>query len=778
MAVRIQIRRDTTQNWYELNPILADGEIGIEQLDDKKVKLKIGNGVDRYADLEYFADTISYPDVINKPTLNGMELVGDMTLADLGIQPIGSYVAMEDLVNGLALKADIDNTYNKYEVDTFFANLIKIPDTTGVDDKYLKIKDGELLWSNIEGDIVSVKKLEEELEKKVDVTEGYSLVSNTEILRLADVDNYDDSEIKEDLQLLKEEVDTKATINQLESFYVSTDTFENTLNNYAKKADISSKANASELATHTANTLNPHKVTKAQIGLGNVNNTSDIEKPISVATQTALNTKQDKMSAGYGISIEDNIVTNILPNVQADWNAEEGSSMIVNKPVLSDVALSGSYNDLSDLPYIPTDYELPIATSETLGGVKIGEGFMKSEDGTISVHDAIDDYNELLHRPSIGGIVLIEGQTAEDLDLATAKATQSELNLKADKVELENYMLKADMPNVPTKVSELENDKGFIENIEYVDFKNEISNEVETERLRAMDIEGTLAQDVVKKADQATTYTKAEIDKMLSAMYVYKGSVATFEELPATDNNIGDVWNVADEECTYAWNGNGWDKMGSSFDLSGYLTITEAELKYAPIINENSQVYATNNVGQQRGLAYAIEANALSLAYRNDRGTFEVTEPIKEEEVTNKKYVGEVNNELLNYTNEQLELKADKETTYTKSDINDILANIDYVIESKLPTAEDPTWYRLYKSGWIEQGGKTTIAVSTGSVKFMKEMGNNFYTCILDMEGNANEHTLSYNTPTTTGFNYTIRGANGYANQARIISWEVKGYVA
>lgn len=31
--------------------------------------------------------------------------------------------------------------------------------------------------------------------------------------------------------------------------------------------------------------------------------------------------------------------------------------------------------------------------------------------------------------------------------------------------------------------------------------------------------------------------------------------------------------------------------------------------------------------------------------------------------------------------------------------------NYDYVIESKLPTEEDPSWYRLYKSGWIEQGG-------------------------------------------------------------------------
>lgn len=654
MAVRIQIRRDTTQNWYELNPILADGELGIEQLDDKKVKLKIGNGVDRYADLEYFADTVSYTDVINKPSVNGIELVGELSLMDLGIQPIGSYVAMEDLVGGLAVKADIDNTYSKDEIDAFFDNLVKLPDIADADDQYLKVQDGQVVWANIEGDIVTTKKLETELLNKVDKVEDYSLISDAEISRLANVDNYDDSEIKEDLELLKQEVDTKATINQLETYYVSNESFNQELSAYAKKSDISSKANASELATHTANTLNPHKVTKAQIGLGNVNNTSDINKPISVAMQTALNEKQNNLTVGYGISIENDVITNIMPNVQADWNAEEGSSMIVNKPVLSDVALSGSYNDLSDLPYIPSDYELPIATSEILGGVKIGEGFMKSEDGTISVHDAIDDYNELLHRPSIGGIVLIEGQTAEDLDLATAKATQSELNLKADKVELENYMLKADMPAVPTKVSELENDRGFIENIEYVDFKNEISNEVETERLRAMDIEGTLAQDVVKKADQATTYTKAEIDKMLSAMYVYKGSVATFEELPTTDNNIGDVWNVSDEECTYAWNGNGWDKMGSSFDLSGYLTIAEAELKYAPIINENLQVYATNNVGQQRGLAYAIEANALSLAYRNDRGTFEVTEPVKEEEVTNKKYVDDLvqktDNRIINTT--------------------------------------------------------------------------------------------------------------------------------
>lgn len=43
------------------------------------------------------------------------------------------------------------------------------------------------------------------------------------------------------------------------------------------------------LVAHETNHNNPHQVTKAQIGLGNVNNTADLDKPISTATQQALN---------------------------------------------------------------------------------------------------------------------------------------------------------------------------------------------------------------------------------------------------------------------------------------------------------------------------------------------------------------------------------------------------------------------------------------------------------------------------------------------------------
>ena len=64
------------------------------------------------------------------------------------------------------------------------------------------------------------------------------------------------------------------------------------------------RASVEALEVHTTNTSNPHNVTKTQIGLGNVDNTSDLNKPISTATQSALNNKVDKVE-GKGLSTED-----------------------------------------------------------------------------------------------------------------------------------------------------------------------------------------------------------------------------------------------------------------------------------------------------------------------------------------------------------------------------------------------------------------------------------------------------------------------------------------
>ena len=46
---------------------------------------------------------------------------------------------------------------------------------------------------------------------------------------------------------------------------------------------------------------NPHNVTKADVGLGNVDNTSDLDKPISTATQTALDATHDASNITSGV---------------------------------------------------------------------------------------------------------------------------------------------------------------------------------------------------------------------------------------------------------------------------------------------------------------------------------------------------------------------------------------------------------------------------------------------------------------------------------------------
>lgn len=51
------------------------------------------------------------------------------------------------------------------------------------------------------------------------------------------------------------------------------------------KQILDSKISASQLTAHTGNKDNPHEVTKAQVGLDKVDNTSDADKPISTAQQ-------------------------------------------------------------------------------------------------------------------------------------------------------------------------------------------------------------------------------------------------------------------------------------------------------------------------------------------------------------------------------------------------------------------------------------------------------------------------------------------------------------
>jgi hypothetical protein len=55
MAVRIQLRRDTAANWTSNNPVLREGEIGIET---DTFKMKVGNGSSTWAQITQYMNIV------------------------------------------------------------------------------------------------------------------------------------------------------------------------------------------------------------------------------------------------------------------------------------------------------------------------------------------------------------------------------------------------------------------------------------------------------------------------------------------------------------------------------------------------------------------------------------------------------------------------------------------------------------------------------------------------------------------------------------------------
>lgn len=70
---------------------------------------------------------------------------------------------------------------------------------------------------------------------------------------------------------------------------------------------------------------------------------------------------------------------------------------------------------------------------------------------------------------------------------------------------------------------------------------------------------------------------QTQVNNKLTAVYHYKGTVASESALPVSDRSIGDVWNVEDTGANYAWTGTSWDKLSETVDLSGYATENELE---------------------------------------------------------------------------------------------------------------------------------------------------------------------------------------------------------
>lgn len=161
------------------------------------------------------------------------------------------------------------------------------------------------------------------------------LTDNTPILL---ADNVDDG--------LYDQADDKLiTINQASSFTagVMSASDKTKLDGLKAQAEIDTSISnvQNNLNAHINNRTNPHRVTKEQIGLDQVDNTSDANKPISNATQTALN---GKFSATDGNALKqrvDNIPELVATDITVDSD-NDSVNISLDKTSIVDGTLSGT----------------------------------------------------------------------------------------------------------------------------------------------------------------------------------------------------------------------------------------------------------------------------------------------------------------------------------------------------------------------------------------------------------------------------------------------------
>lgn len=134
---------------------------------------------------------------------------------------------------------------------------------------------------------------------------------------------------------------------------------------------------------------------------------------------------------------------------------------------------------------------------------------------------------------------------------------------------------------------------------------------------------------------------------------------------------------------------------------------------------------------------------------------------------------------------DQINVNAIANTLQTKIDLPDgsNQSDVDFVIEWKVPTGNDPSWYRLYKSGWIEQGGVISKSANPTYAIFTKAMANTYYhiNCFFDYNNSNSKYEKTfYALRETNRVGIYMGSYNAQCTNTDVTSvvWEVKGFAA
>jgi hypothetical protein len=385
MATRMQQRRGTAAQWTSADPILAAGEIGYES---DTGFFKIGDGANHWSDLSYFKDLgdlagsfDDYVPLTQKGAANGVATLdadSQIPISQLA-NIIMSAPETLDTLNEIANEIDGVNGIVQNKINaavTTVNDTISSSIVTGIDAAL-----GNLIVANS-----GLTKSFDAETRVLTISADSTLATDTELSSAISDHNSDSTNVHgiTDTAALatKTYADSAVDTHNTDTTNVHgiADTAALATKTYADgKASDAQSAAATALSNHEADTTNIHGIadtaalatktyadsavstavsalTKSSVGLANVDNTSDVNKPVSTATQTALDLKAPKANPTFtgtltaaDVTLSGNLTVSGTTTTVNTANLNITDPMIYmgdgNSANLADLGIVSAFND-------------------------------------------------------------------------------------------------------------------------------------------------------------------------------------------------------------------------------------------------------------------------------------------------------------------------------------------------------------------------------------------------------------------------------------------------
>ena len=344
--------------------------------------------------------TTDYMDLTNKPSINNVELTGNKTLAELGIQASGDYANKSDIpkktsqltndsgfltkvpseyvtdaelnakgyltkhqdISNLATKNELHSHSNKGVLDNIsqttinnwnnksnfsgsYNDLINKPtiptkvsqltnDNSYASESYVTnaIANAQLGGGDTEIDL-SGYATKDDLTNKVDKVTGKSLIADSEITRLAGLNNYDDTEIK---NTLKTKADTSAIPTKVSQLTNDVGYLTSIPNEYVTETELNAKGYLTEhqdLSSYAKKTDIPIIPTNIGFFTNDIGYLTSV--PSQYITETELNDAIDNINVETG-NVSSDVINSIVVVDELPTVEEEGVLYLIKEIIIDE----------------------------------------------------------------------------------------------------------------------------------------------------------------------------------------------------------------------------------------------------------------------------------------------------------------------------------------------------------------------------------------------------------------------------------------------------------